>query len=176
MEINTLLKAADFAADKHKMQRRKGYLRIPYINHPLKVALILTDAGESSIDLIISALLHDVLEDTPTTKNEIENIFGLNVLSIIIEVTDNMSLSEKERKAEQIIKAPGLSDSAKKIKIADKICNIRDILNYPIHWSRKRKLRYVEWSKQVVDCCCGVNQVLDEWFEEVYKKGTNAFK
>jgi guanosine-3',5'-bis(diphosphate) 3'-pyrophosphohydrolase len=161
-----LLEAAEFAADKHKFQRRKGSLSIPYINHPIKVSKLIAESGTSDLNLLIAALLHDTLEDTDTTEIELTDKFGKEVASLVLEVTDNMKLSQTERKELQVTKAPNLSANAKILKIADKICNINDMLNYPISWSRKRKIRYVEWSKRVVQGCKGQNVFLDKIFEE----------
>jgi guanosine-3',5'-bis(diphosphate) 3'-pyrophosphohydrolase len=171
-----ILAAAHFAADKHKFQRRKGYLRIPYINHPLKVAHTLTISGENDSKLLISALLHDVLEDTNTTESELIDLFGKEITSIVKEVTDDMKLPDLQRKELQVIKAPHLSREAKLIKIADKLCNINDILCYPIHWSRARKVRYAEWSLRVFEGCKGQNEKLDKYFLEVQQKAISILK
>lgn len=170
-----LLLAITFAAEKHKFQRRKGYLKIPYINHCIKVSEMLTECEESDIDVLIAGVLHDVIEDTETTDKEISQKFGKRVASVVKEVTDNMSLSQKERKQLQITKAPNLSDEAKKIKIADKICNIRDILQYPLDWSDERKLDYIKWSNEVVQGCKGINIKLDKVFDKLYKEGLKKY-
>jgi guanosine-3',5'-bis(diphosphate) 3'-pyrophosphohydrolase len=175
IETNLLIKAIEYAAQKHMFQRRKGYLKIPYINHPIKVCKLLTDCGEIDIDLLLAAILHDTLEDTDATFEELIDIFGGNVAQIVMEVTDDMSLPEKVRKQKQIDKADMLSDNAKKIKIADKICNIKDILTYPISWSRKKKLRYVEWSALVVCKCKGSNMLLNNAFDDIYDEAKAAF-
>ena len=117
--------------------------------------------------------MHDTLEDTKTSEIELANKFGPKVTSLVIEVTDNMKLKENERKELQVKKASSLSSGAKMLKIADKICNINDIINYPISWSRKRKIRYVEWSKRVVDNCKGQNDYLDRMFDKTFE---NALK
>jgi GTP diphosphokinase / guanosine-3',5'-bis(diphosphate) 3'-diphosphatase len=175
MNFNFLIHAIDFAADKHKYQRRKGYLKIPYINHPVKVCKLIADCGETDIDLLIASILHDVVEDTDTSETEIAERFGTKVAQIVMEVTDNMKLPEKERKELQVIKAPGLSREAKLIKIADKACNMHDILNYPLSWTRKRKLYYFNWSFRVFEGCRGLNNQLDNIFIEYYKKGIETY-
>lgn len=166
-----LLTAIDYAAMMHKLQRRKGYLKIPYINHPIKVCQMIASVDETDPDLLIAAVLHDTLEDTSATQDEIKVLFGANVLSIVEEVTDDMDLPEKIRKELQVTKASKLSRMAKIIKVADKICNIHDILTYPIHWGRKRKIRYVEWSMHVFEGCRGQNEKLDQLFIDIYNKG-----
>jgi GTP diphosphokinase / guanosine-3',5'-bis(diphosphate) 3'-diphosphatase len=173
MEINflTFLEALEFAAEKHKFQRRKGNLRIPYINHPLKVCKLLTEVSETDFELLSASILHDTLEDTETTQTELEEKFGSGITDIVLELTDDMSLPDDIRKNKQVQKASFLSPKAKLIKIADKICNINDLLVYPIYWTKSRKIKYIEWSSQVVEQCRGLNPALDKMFDEIYKKG-----
>jgi len=174
-DLLRLIESVEFAANKHKFQRRKGNLKIPYINHPVKVCKLLADSGESDIETLLAAILHDTLEDTDTGEIELTEHFGNSVANIVIEVTDNMKLHEKERKELQVTKASQLSVQAKKIKIADKICNIDDILTYPLIWSKRRKRKYIEWAKKVCDGCKGQNLILDQKFEEIYRKGMELY-
>lgn len=166
-----MIKAIVFAAEKHKYQRRKGNNDIPYINHPLKVSQILSDCGEEDEELLIAAILHDVIEDTDATEDEIIKEFGKGVCDLVLEVTDNKKLPHFLRKKLQIKSAPGLSVKAKKIKIADKICNIRDIVSYPLDWSIKRKLNYLKWAQKVIDGCTGVNPGLEAIFSRTLAEG-----
>jgi guanosine-3',5'-bis(diphosphate) 3'-pyrophosphohydrolase len=171
-----LIKASVFASEKHKFQRRKGCLKIPYINHPLRVCEILIDVNENNIDLLIAAILHDTLEDTDTSDQEILDLFGEKALSIVKEVTDDMSLPSKKRKELQIEKAGKLSIEAKLIKIADKASNISDLVRYPIQWDRDRKIEYVNWSLKVYDKCKGLNKQLDSMFENICQQALDHFK
>jgi (p)ppGpp synthase/HD superfamily hydrolase len=171
-----LLDSISFAADKHKLQRRKGTLKIPYINHPVKVCRFISACGEVNMDLLVAAVLHDVVEDTDTSEKEISDKYGNKVASIVMEVTDNMALPKKKRKELQITKASQLSREAKIIKIADKASNIEDILIYPLLWTKSRKLEYIEWSYMVFQGCKGQNNLLDEKFLEVYSKGLKLLK
>lgn len=170
-----LMESVEFAAIKHQMQRRKGYLKIPYINHPIKVTNVLIACGVTDVDLLTAAILHDTLEDTDTSFDEIKVKFGGNVAQIVLEVTDDMSLPEKVRKELQVTKAPSLSNHAQLIKIADKICNMNDLIDYPINWSNSRKLRYVVWSKRVFDGCKGGNELLDNLFVKTYENALRVF-
>jgi GTP diphosphokinase / guanosine-3',5'-bis(diphosphate) 3'-diphosphatase len=171
-----LIKAMAFAAERHKYQLRKGVSKIPYINHPIKVAKILSECGESDIFLLAAALLHDVIEDTTHNEIEIKGLseiilkeFGEDVLLPVLEVSDDKSLSVEERKRLQIIRTPELSDRAKKLKIADKIINIMDIkIDPPDTWPFKRKVAYLEWAEKVVAGARGLNPQLDRMFDEVY--------
>jgi guanosine-3',5'-bis(diphosphate) 3'-pyrophosphohydrolase len=170
-----ILEACEFAAIKHQFQRRKGYLRIPYINHPIKVSKLIADCNETDINLLLAAILHDVIEDTDTTETELIHKFGSYVTNIVKEVTDDMSLPQKIRKELQVEKAPKLSNPAKLIKIADKICNMNDILNYPLNWNNSKKLYYFQWSNRVFVHCAGINNELDKLFIEIYQKGIQAY-
>lgn len=169
--LKILIDALAFSAEKHKYQRRKGNFKIPYINHPIKVCQLLINCGETDLIMLTAALLHDVLEDTDTSYHEIEEHFGKEVALIVQEVTDDMQLPKRIRKQLQIEKAPLFSTSAKLIKIADKTCNMHDLINYPIYWTKKRKREYFEWSKQVFDLCKNINHKLDESFNKVYEDG-----
>ena len=167
-----------FATERHKNQFRKGTGKIPYIKHPIAVMKLLSKFGETDSDLLISALLHDVIEDTTSNEQEIRVLsdiilkeFGETVLLTVLEVSDNKSLPVEERKRLQVLHTPNLSDRAKKLKIADKICNIIDIKNNPPEsWPLERKLRYLDWAKQVVVGARGLNKKLDQYFDQVYKE------
>ncbi len=166
------IRAANYAAAKHRSQRRKGADADPYINHPLQVAEILSGTGKiTDVDILVAALLHDVVEDTETSPEEIEELFGSRVAGLVMEVTDDKNLPKAERKRKQVEKAPHLSDGAKQIKIADKYSNISDIVhNPPDDWSEERKAEYIEWSMEVFAGLRGVNKDLDEAFERLLGK------
>lgn len=177
MSQKKLIEAICFAADRHKNQTRKGIGKVPYINHPVKVTKVLADAGEENLHLLIAALLHDVIEDTAKGEKEIKELsntivdkFGPEVLQIVLEVSDDKSLPVEERKRLQVIHTPNLSERARKLKIADKISNIQDIAtDPPKNWTKKRKLAYLDWGKQVVEGARGLNPKLDQYFDQVYK-------
>ena len=172
----TLLHAASFAADKHKDQRRKGTDAQPYINHPLNVANILADIGRvEDIDILIAAILHDTIEDTETTEEELKRLFGERVCGFVLEVTDDKSLPPSVRKQLQIEHAPHLSREAKQIKLADKISNIRDVFENPtVDWDEARQREYVEWGVTVVAGLRGVNSDLEAYFDEIIAKGSQS--
>ncbi len=167
--LTTLIQAINFAAKKHSIQKRKGADEQPYINHPLEVLNLLLNVGKiEDYNVLIAAILHDTIEDTETTKEEITELFGANVCEMVLEVTDDKSLPKAERKQLQIEHAPHLSDGAKYIKLADKISNIRDVTeNPPDGWSDKRRLEYVEWGEKVIDGLRGVNENLENHFDEL---------
>lgn len=77
--------------------------------------------------MIQAAILHDTVEDTETTFDEIEQEFGVNVKNIVVEVTDDKSLPYSERKRLQIVHAKDSTYQAKLVKLADKLYNLRDL-------------------------------------------------
>src|SRR5262249_43597128 len=132
MSVTRLLQAIDFAAQKHSGQRRKSADAAPYINHPLRVARLLAEVGGvEDEEVLIAAVLHDTLEDTPTPPDELEAAFGPAVRRLVQEVTDDKSLPKAERKRLQVAHAPGLSPGAALIKLADKIANVHDLAHAP---------------------------------------------
>jgi len=171
-DLSKLLEAASFAAKKHTGQTRKGANAEPYINHPLEVANLLANVGKvEDFDVLIAAVLHDTVEDTETTKEELTALFGERVCAMVLEVTDDKSLPRDERKRLQIEHAPHLSTGAKTIKLGDKISNITDILNSPpVDWSVERKLEYVAWGENVVAGLRGTNEFLEKHFDELIAK------
>jgi guanosine-3',5'-bis(diphosphate) 3'-pyrophosphohydrolase len=173
-----LLKAIAFAADRHRRQRRKDAEASPYINHPIAVATVLAVEGEVSDEVtLLAAALHDTVEDTQTTFEELEEHFGPEVAGLVRELTDDKSASKKERKRLQIEHAPQASSRAKQLKIADKICNIRDItVSPPADWSLERRSEYLTWSEQVVAGCRHVNAKLDQAFDKAITQAREVLK
>lgn len=167
LAIAVLTEAYNFAAIKHSNQRRKGLKDIPYINHPIAVTnLLCLTLDILDMSLLIAAVLHDTIEDTDTSVEEIEQQFGSEVKDLVLEVTDDMSKSKQIRRDAQVEEAPTLSDKAKQIKIADKTCNIIDMLTTRMEWTNKMKKEYVLWSIQVVNGCRGINEKLENEFKK----------
>jgi guanosine-3',5'-bis(diphosphate) 3'-pyrophosphohydrolase len=183
-DIGLVLKALEFAAIRHKNQFRKGEDGPPYINHPIQVAnLLANEAGEREPVLLAAALLHDVIEDTVDSSDEkdelieeIKNQFGEDVLSLTLEVTDDKNLRKPERKRLQVEHAPMISENAKKLKLADKILNVRDItINPPVGWDLGRILEYFDWAEQVVAGLRGVNRKMEDMFDTVLMHGREKY-
>jgi guanosine-3',5'-bis(diphosphate) 3'-pyrophosphohydrolase len=174
--MNQLIRAIAFAADKHRNQRRKDAEASPYINHPIALANVL--ANEGGIDderVLLAAVLHDTIEDTDTSHDELVQWFGAEVARIVAEVTDDKSLPKAERKRLQIEHAAHISHAAQLVKLADKICNLRDILAMPpANWSEERKREYFEWARRVVDGLRGAHAGLEAAFDETYRKGVTS--
>ena len=170
--LQLLLRAASFAAQKHTDQKRKGERGEPYINHPLEVANLIANVGEvDDLDVLIAAILHDTVEDSSVTREEIAEKFGDTVANYVMEVTDDKSLPKAERKRLQVEHAPHLSLGAKTVKLADKISNISDITNSPpADWPVERRLAYIEWGIAVVNGLRGVNGPLEAHFDSLVER------
>jgi guanosine-3',5'-bis(diphosphate) 3'-pyrophosphohydrolase len=163
--------AADFAARRHTGQQRKGRGNEPYVNHLAEVANLLAMATDGTdADLVAAGWLHDTVEDTATTREELAQKFGERVAALVVEVTDDMTLPKAERRQKQIADAPQKSPGAKLIKIADKISNIRArIVAQANHAERDDLIDYVAWAEKVVAGCRDVNSALDRMFDETVK-------
>jgi guanosine-3',5'-bis(diphosphate) 3'-pyrophosphohydrolase len=171
-ELAAVLRALAFAADKHRDQRRKDAAASPYINHPIALANVLVrEGGVGEPDVIAAALLHDTLEDTQTTPAELRTAFGDRVAGIVAEVTDDKSLPKAERKRLQIEHAAAISRAAKLVKLADKICNLRDMAEHPpASWDLTRRREYFDWARAVIDRLRGVHPGLEAAFDAAYAR------
>jgi GTP diphosphokinase / guanosine-3',5'-bis(diphosphate) 3'-diphosphatase len=167
-----ILKALKFAARKHRNQRRKDQEGTPYINHPIIVAETLWRVGQVHDPLTIAAaILHDTIEDTDAKPEEIESLFGKEILLLVQECSDDKSLPKEVRKRLQIENAPHKSVKAKLIKLADKICNVHDIAGSPPSgWPLQRRIDYLDWTERVVAGLRGVNKELEDCYDETLKE------
>ena len=170
-DLKLLIKALAFAADKHRKQRRKNVEASPYINHPISLADILcNEAHVTDVNVICGALLHDTVEDTETTEEELTIEFGQQISNIVMDVTDDKSIEDKQRRKQlQIEHAAHISDQAKLVKLADKISNLRDVANDPpADWDLERRREYFDWAKRVIDQLRGVHPDLEALFDQAY--------
>ena len=170
--LQLLLDALAFAAEKHRRQRRKDRHASPYINHPIALAKVLArEGGIADAEVLAAALLHDTIEDTRTTFDELRANFGRRVALTVLEVTDNKRLRKHTRKRLQVEHAAHLSRGAKLVKLADKICNLRDLSNRPpVGWDRKRRREYFDWAKMVIDGLRGAHPKLEAAFDAAYAR------
>jgi len=175
-ELALLLKALAFAAHKHRDQRRKDAEASPYINHPIALAdVLVNEGGVTDYEVLCAALLHDTVEDTATTHEELVDAFGSRVARMVAEVTDDKRLPKQERKRLQIEHAPHLSEGAKLVKLADKICNLRDVAERPpAKWDLERRREYFEWAKRVIDGLRGTHAGLEAAFDRAYRLKPNG--
>lgn len=165
--LSSVLDALQFAAEVHKFQRRNGYDPLPYINHLIKVTRIVhTVAGYSDPIILSAAALHDVIEDSEITEDDLARRFGPAVAAIVAALTDDMSLPYEIRRQKQLEGVVSLPSEAKVIRIADKGANIEDIVSYPLEWDHERKKDYIRGAQAIVNRIRGVCPPLEQWFDQ----------
>jgi (p)ppGpp synthase/HD superfamily hydrolase len=171
--MTAILDALRFAAVRHSRQRRKDVDGTPYINHPIAVVDTLWRVGGlRHVPTLVAGILHDTVEDTDTAPEELKRLFGEEVAAIVLEVTDDKALPKAERKRLQVERAPRGSVPAKCVKLADKICNLRDVIhNPPPNWSLERRREYLDWAERVVAGLRGTNSPLEELFDRLLREG-----
>lgn len=164
-----LLHAADFAARKHSRQRRKN-ADVPYVNHPLGVAQsLVAEGGVDDAKVLAAAILHDTLEDTDTSFDELEREFGREIASMVQEVSDDKHLQKAQRKQAQVAHAPSMSPGARLVKLADKLYNLRDLARLPpANWDAARVRGYFCWAHAVVEAIGPINDGLWRALQELF--------
>ena len=170
--VQRILDAAMFAAEKHSAQKRKGAAAEPYVNHVIEVAqLVAGSSDQLDANLVMAALLHDTIEDTNTTREELEREFGSDVAALVLEMTDDKSLPKEVRKELQVQNAAHKSVRGQVIKLADKISNLRSLLaSPPANWNDERKRQYFAWARRVVDSLSAPNPILKAEFDRTYAR------
>jgi len=143
------ISALDFAFEKYNGVKRE-VSNLPYIIHPFRVVMILQEFGyteEDDQEILISALLHDVLEESRTKLKEITVLFGERVGEIVSELTQ----PKRIKKDDWLERFDSCSKEARLIKLVDRIDNLRDMEqnNFPA----VRFSRYIEQSKIIVRTC-----------------------
>jgi hypothetical protein len=168
--------AAQFAADRHRSQRRRGAAREPYVNHLLEVAALLATATEGQdSELVVAGLLHDLIEDQGVSADEIARQFGVGVAALVLEVTTDKSLPERERHRLQVAHAADKSPRARLLRVADLTSNLRALRQSPpADWPVDRQRDYLLWAHDVAAGSRGLNPQLDDLFDEAYTAGMAA--
>jgi (p)ppGpp synthase/HD superfamily hydrolase len=156
------LEALDFAAERHSAQRRKGPDAAPYVNHLIEVAMLVANVGRvEDVEVLIAAVLHDVLEDTPTTADEVTARFGPRVCRLVQALSDDKALPRKRRRELTLEELPAAEALVKVVKLADLSSNIKLL---PPTWSEERKLEYLEWSERAATICAAECQALADLY------------
>lgn len=166
-EVRRLTKALAFAAEAHRNHRRKGASQEPYINHLIEVVDVVASVKCDDIEVLIAALLHDVLEDTNKNYQDVAAAFGGRVANIVQENTDDMTLQKSERRRARIESIGKKSREGRLVKFADLISNLRAIaVSPPAGWSNDRRHGYLDSCRGLVDAGRGANVEIERIFDE----------
>lgn len=161
-----VMAACGYAAHRHGGQQRDGG-DIPFITHPLEVVQILLHAKVTDTALLCAAALHDVVEDTAATIEDIEEKFGADVAAVVGAVTDDQNMPREERRARQLhillnTTPVSLRRRARLLRMADKTSNLRSLRQcYPCaEWPIERAEAYISFCKDVYTVCAQEHIVL----------------
>ncbi|MFX1275814.1 MAG: HD domain-containing protein [Promethearchaeota archaeon] len=171
-DISKYWEALTFISVRHGDQKRISS-NIPYIIHPIRVAAILRSFGfseQDNEDLLIAALLHDLIEDTSTTLGEIKQYFNEKIMLIVSE----LSKPKKKDKEIWLNSFETKSDEAKIIKMADRIDNLMDIIQ--INWKIEKKRIYLEHANIILEKCGNAHVNLAKKLEQMIEKLSNELK
>ncbi len=177
-DILKISQALVFASQAHSNQRRKGAAQEPYINHLIEVMdLVARVTRGEDADILVAALLHDVIEDAGVTAEELERKFGRRVARIVSENSDDMSLTKPERKAKRIAAMPGKPVDSRIVKTADVISNLRAVaVSAPAGWDIERKLGYLNSCRQLINAGRGASPELDALFDQTAADAEQALR
>jgi HD domain len=176
-DIRRLTKALAFAAEAHRNHRRKGASQEPYINHLIEVLDLVASVDGGDVDVLIAALLHDVLEDTGTDNDELVATFGERVARIVQENSDDMTLPKPARRRARLAGISKKSPEARLVKFADIISNLRAIaVSPPAGWSNDRRLGYLDSCRNLVDAGRGCNAEIERIFDDSAKAVEQAIR
>ena len=175
-DLLVVARAFNFASQRHSKQRRKGEAQEPYINHLAEVALLVTEATKGKDpNLVAAALLHDTIEDTDTTREQLAICFNYDIANLVNEVTDDKTLLKEERKKLQITTASKKTQRAKILKLADKTSNLRSIAKSPPkNWDSLRKTEYIDWALRVVAGLGDFPTELKTHFDQAVEKARSS--
>lgn len=166
--MNNILKAIEFARRAHEGQKRK-YTGEDYIWHPIEVATIVSTV-EHNEDMLVAAILHDVVEDTEVEAWEIYKHFGQNVQNLVLDLTDVSKASDGNRKVRKEIDRQHTASAcveAKTIKLADLISNSKSILQHDEDFAKV----YLKEKKMLLDVLTEGNTTLWLQANEIVTKG-----
>ncbi len=166
--ISDVFRALSFAANAHKNQRRKGAGGSPYVNHLIECATLLADVAKIDNTLVIQAtILHDILEDTSVTEDQLLALVGEEVVEYVKAVTDDKHLNLEERRAAQLTHMKSANNAVRLIKLADHCSNIASI---PADWTKERIESYMTWSHDVASHCFTASPELAVEYIKRYKQ------
>jgi guanosine-3',5'-bis(diphosphate) 3'-pyrophosphohydrolase len=162
-----LARAYAQAARAHAGQRRRGRGDTPGVNHACEVAALVAEAGAEA-ETVAAAVLHDVVEDSPATLQEIADTYGERVAALVAAVTDPPERAALPRAARKRAQAAHMAQApceARRIKIADQTANLRDMARDPSAWRPADAAEYIAGAGEVVDACRGADAALEAAFD-----------
>ncbi len=172
-------RARAFATKAHEGQTRFNKDKTPLVVHLEEVVSLVSESGGSDEELA-AAWLHDVVEDTPVLLTEVAKNFGDKVGAIVFGLTDPPEfhgLHTLERKTAQAERICSLSNSVKRVKIADQTSNVRSVAtDPPVHWDTQKCLDYIEGARKIVFECQDTNEFLFGKFCEAYWTALKVYK
>ena len=173
-----ITRALHFAAERHSNHRRKGQAQEPYVNHLAEVSELVADATEGKdVNLIAAALLHDTIEDTETSSDELVATFNNDIAQLLADVTDDKSLPKQDRKYLQVVNSRAQNMRVKLLKLADKTSNLRSLANSPPeNWNTEQKQAYIDWAIKVAAGLKGVNPWLEGRFDEALRRAQQTLQ
>lgn len=170
--------AEDFAREKHAHLFRPNRARQPIVEHLAEVAYLVENAGGSD-NGIAAAWLHDVVEDTETTIQDIEVLFGKDISLLVDGLTDPPHFSGlplSQRKPMQAERLLAKSSEIKLVKLCDQISNVSIVyVDPPIDWAEEKSLSYVTGAKLIADVCLGICEELDKKFLKIYEQAVDKY-
>lgn len=172
-------KSRNLAMARHSGQCRPNRGRDLKIDHIEEVARLVEESGGNH-DEIVAAWLHDIIEDTETIIEEIEELFGDDIAQLVDGLTDPPEFSSMLldfRKFQQAQRLLLKGNGVKRVKLCDQISNVRSVINDPpLGWDNKKCLAYIEGAKSIADVCYGISECLDNIFDKLYLEGIEKYK
>ncbi len=168
MDYLKITNALLFAIERHSKQMRDDN-KTPFVSHPIAVCEILRENGITDTDIICAAYLHDTVEDTDATIEDINREFGKDVADLVFELTNDKSIPKPERDSRMIEYFKKASRGAKLIKLADRYHNLCSLPETP-SWSAGKKAEYVEESKRLLESLQGTHTNLEKMFGDKIKE------
>lgn len=155
-ETRRVFAALSFAAQRHRDAPRPG--ADPCLAHPIAVAdAIVSIGGVTDAVVLCAALLHDVVNNTETPPQLLMDRFGREIADVVLDISDDRSLPEVQRRRVQVAYAPNLSGRARLVRLADMLCRLRRLAAVP----RAERAAEVAWVAQMVAGLGGMNTALE---------------
>ena len=176
--MDIITKAKEFASHAHRNHVRNDEAKTPYVHHLVEVADLVKESG-GTYQEIAAAWLHDIIEDTQTTIEDVRREFGDEIAEIVAGVTDLpewLGLSLQERKAKQAARVSKESNSIKRIKLADQTSNVQIVGKGKLDFSMDTNFTYIDSAKKIAEGCKGVSEYLDRLFKERYQTAFENLK